>query len=411
MPFMKTIAPVAAGGLAIFLALPLASQAAPSSFLPENTSSQDVTSSQESRDSRTPLAISLSPKSSVAETQKFWQKTANMNKPWQGGDATYTIPLADGRVLWLWGDSFRGDRRPNGSLAEGWGMVRNSVAVGLPNASTWAFAHNMSKEFFPNTKKDKVWYWPLYGASGGLTVRNKERGQWVWIFAHEVTYDISRNASGFNFMGSGNAIYRVWVPQRGLPKMWSKRMVPFPEAGTEIGILWGAGLEKVGNTVYIYGTRRVHEPLTFGRELFLARTSFGSVGDTRKWEFWNGSRWSSRVNDAAVIHPGVGGVSTTLSADYINGVWTLVTKKDEFLGTDVVALTSPNPWGPFTEKVLFTSPSTEKLYTYQASAHPELTSPPGTMVVTINRNPADFAEAIRKPQLYRPLFRVVNIPR
>ncbi|MBK8566787.1 MAG: DUF5005 domain-containing protein [Saprospiraceae bacterium] len=47
---------------------------------------------------------------------------------WTGGDATYSIPLPDGRNLWLFGDSFIGTVNANRSRPGG-GLLRNAFVV------------------------------------------------------------------------------------------------------------------------------------------------------------------------------------------------------------------------------------------------------------------------------------------
>jgi hypothetical protein len=60
---------------------------------------------------------------------------------WLGGDAAYSIALDQGRVLWLFGDSFV--TRAAGATRKDAVMVRNSVGVQTgsdPTTATFSFA-------------------------------------------------------------------------------------------------------------------------------------------------------------------------------------------------------------------------------------------------------------------------------
>jgi len=54
---------------------------------------------------------------------------------WWGADAAYSIPLPDGRSIWIFGDTLYGDRR----VVEGNEprMVRNSIGISTCDSPDW----------------------------------------------------------------------------------------------------------------------------------------------------------------------------------------------------------------------------------------------------------------------------------
>ena len=103
-----------------------------------------------------------------------------------------------------------------------------------------------------------------------------------------------------------------------------------------------------GGWVYLYGTARPKAKGIFGFSLRVART--------RRRRPARATRSGSTGTDAPgrapprrreVLIPSDGGVSQTLSVFHRGDRWYAVSKRDEFLGTDLVVWTAPSPTGPF----------------------------------------------------------------
>lgn len=86
---------------------------------------------------------------------------------WLGGDAGYSIALAPGKSLWLFGDSFVGK---SGATRIGSRFVRNAIAISTCNEQNgwqinyyWGgYGTSVPRSFFESNTK-KYWYWPLDG--------------------------------------------------------------------------------------------------------------------------------------------------------------------------------------------------------------------------------------------------------
>ena len=90
-----------------------------------------------------------------------------------------------------------------------------------------------------------------------------------------------------------------------------------------------------------------------------------------------------------------------------------MSKRDGYLGSDVVIRSAPSPTGPVTAgEVVATRPSHPEAGTlaYAALAHPALFPEPGTIVLSVSRNSSDTDAVSADPTLYRPEFFRVPLP-
>jgi hypothetical protein len=114
-----------------------------------------------------------------------------------------------------------------------------------------------------------------------------------------------------------------------------------------------------------------------------------------------------------VLVPAVGGVSQTLSVFERDGRWYAVSKRDEFLGTDLVIWSSPRPTGPFTAAppvAQIPSDATQGRLRYMPLAHPDLLPQDGSVIVSYSQNETDVTKVGDDPFLYRPRFLRVPLP-
>lgn len=178
---------------------------------------------------------------------------------WVSGDGSYPVPLPDGNVAWLFGDSTI--RRADGTDA----IVHNAIVVqdrrgGLRTLAggTAAQPADLIPAVQPGT-----WLWP---ASGFV-----EHGR-LMVFAEE----LARPASG----GDGfQATDRRYLVPFQLPDL-TRAM---PRAVYEGPVAWGHAVLVSGGDVYVYGNlqRDGWTNLTY-----LARFRLGQSAGY--WRFWNG---------------------------------------------------------------------------------------------------------------------------
>lgn len=318
-----------------------------------------------------------------------------------GGDVGASAELTDGRQLFAFGDTLRG--RSYSSTR----YVRNSMLVFGPGCA--GVVQRRDRGAVIPDRGDGVGYWPM-------SVVRTGRGHGVDLVT--VTAQRVRSTGGgglFGFENLGPAVAQFTVRDGGVPVLQWVRDIGADSPDTRRPT-WGAATTRVGNTLYLYGTANPGDG-TVGWSLSVARTSVSTVTDPSTWRYWDGSAWQRDPARAAVLIPAHGGVSQTLSVFRQGGTWYALSKRGDFLGTDLVAWTAPAPTGPFTAgPVLARIPSTSTSghdadLRYLPLAHPELLPETGTVVVSVSRNTTDGAAIEENPTLYRPEFLRVALPR
>jgi hypothetical protein len=85
-----------------------------------------------------------------------------------------------------------------------------------------------------------------------------------------------------------------------------------------------------------------------------------------------------------------------------DGRWVVVTKAQEFLDPEVVALSSADPWGPWTTTLLFAAPSTDDVLRYSPAV--VASSERGRLVVVVSRTSPSLALLHERAELSYPTF-------
>jgi hypothetical protein len=316
---------------------------------------------------------------------------AKNDATWAGGDQAATVPLPDGRVLWLFGDTIRGIRRPDGSRSPGSAFVHNSVLVQTRGCLV---AVPAAAEVIPNPRAGE-WYWPLDGVL---------QGDRLVVFSARVRR-IGPGTTDFTTVGVDAAVFSL---RSGLPVL--ERMARTPSSRTpERGDQYGKAVVPVGGWLYVYGSRGV--PGTFGRAVTVARVRPGALLDPRAWRYWSGSGWSARTSAArAVVPAGPHGWSSAFSVFRgADGRLHGLSKEEDVFGRWVVTGTAASATGPFTRRVVLDAPSRHAgALLYNALAHPRLPMAEGLLLVSVCRNSADLGQVWADAQLYRPQFAAVR---
>jgi hypothetical protein len=302
---------------------------------------------------------------------------------WSGGDGASSTRLPDGRLLWVFGDSFAGAVRADGSRAAGTRLARNAVVVTEGGCLT---SLAPGSDALPGA--DGTWLWPTHA----VVVDGADPAR-VVVLAQRVGRDPS-DALGFERRGTALAVLEV--PWGAMPELVS--ITDLPGSAT----LWGAGLAVDGATTWIYGTRA--STSAAGRDLLLARAPTATLDRVETWRYRTEHGWSARASHAAVVLPG--SVSTVPSARASHGRTLIVTKPGEFLDPRVVALTAPTPWGPWSSRVLLEDPSTAARLAYSPALVDVL--PGRDDVVLVNHTSTDLSALQAQGHLADPGFHDVG---
>ncbi|MGK5683331.1 fibronectin type III domain-containing protein [Actinoplanes sp. URMC 104] len=321
---------------------------------------------------------------SAAELTALWQRYGDTSGAWLGADRTASVPLPDGRRLWLFSDTFLGRPDPDGARPRSASLVHNSAVV--QDGDRLTTVHGGS----PNRPESLV--------------ANDTDAQFHWIGDAAVRGDeVQVLVNRYRSTGPGpldHALAGTELTTLSLPALAPGRLRPLP-LGDKVS--WGSEVMADGGHTYVYGTEAAGQ-MKFAH---LARVRGDDLGQA--WEFWTGKGWSNRVDDSARLLSGVG---TTFGVRRVADRYVLVTHENNLLfSSDFVAYTAASPTGPFEgPHYLFRAPETEAGHVvYDADLHLDLTGP-GALLVSYNVNDLDEAVAYADASIYRPRFFEVPWP-
>jgi hypothetical protein len=319
-----------------------------------------------------------------------WQRLfSGQSGAWSGADGATSVRLPDGRLLWLFGDTFVGGVGRDGVRADDTRIVRNSVIV----------TEGTCVRPLPTTTdalrgRRGTWLWPSHAVVTSAARRGGTST--VVVFAQRMR----RTGDGtWDFARVGTAAVTFSVPWHGTPVV--RRTTDLPDHG----VGWGASLVRDGATTWVYGSLAV--PGEFGRALMLARAPTASVTDVRTWSYRTAGGWSSSWRAAVPVRSAHDGVSTVPSVARVGGLYVVVTKAHEFLDPQVVALSAPMPWGPWTEQPLFAAASSTRVLRYSPALVASSTG--RRLVVVVSRTSTSLALLHGDATIAYPTFADVTL--
>ncbi|WP_327660698.1 MULTISPECIES: DUF4185 domain-containing protein [unclassified Streptomyces] len=330
---------------------------------------------------------------------------------WTGGDGTHSVRLPDGRLLWLFSDTYLGavNRPPNpAGQSHPWRtadapFVRNSAVV---TDRSGRLDRTLAAPLFPDTAAGE-WRWPVAARveeSGGEKVVRVL----LWTRAK----------------GTGPYVY-------GVPNATEVATLSLPDLRLE-GITQVLDQRQIGDPArrVLYGTTAVdHQGWTyvFGADdgekavhrAYVARVPVGRFSSPEAWRYWDGERWGTRA--APVLGDGKQrGVGTAFTVVRDADTYVLFTTAAGAEGlTKVTSYWACSPTGPWHGPAkAFTPPlprdardgaTPSRTAAYNPQAHPAL-SGGGRLVLSYDVNWLDAAPAAaqaelsRNVSLYRPRF-------
>lgn len=314
----------------------------------------------------------------------------------RGADVGADVALQDGRSLWVFGDTLRS------ADVVGPRMVRNSMILfgdGCERVVTGADGGAVIPD-----RADGVGYWPM---SIGKVARDGY--DLVAVMAQRVR----GTDQGGRFENLGPAVAVLRVDAGADPRLLRVTDLG-PDLADRRRPVWGAAAWVAPDGwAYLYGTSNPEEAMVFGFALSVARARPEQIEHVETWQYWDGRAWVDDPTHASVLIPAQGGVSQTLSVFERDGTWYAVSKRDEYLGSDLVVWTAPAPTGPFTAHPPFASIPSDlgrRLYRYMPLAHPDLLPRDGHVVVSVSQGSDDLALLEADPLLYRPRFLEIDLP-
>jgi hypothetical protein len=273
---------------------------------------------------------------------------------WTAGDATISIPLPDGRVIWLFGDSYTvavnmaNNTVPCLFQVRNCFMVQDSVNRSVFKTILDTTMTGVNMTTFKLRPSDTSLFWPGHGYMYNDT---------VYIFLERY------KSSNLNFEG-------CYIAKLTYPDLHQIAILPVQQAGTQHIFGRSVVADTTGNWLYIYGNRVnwiIWEPV-------LARCNISSP--MLPWEYYTGTGWSPDPGQAQKISNDPVCPGFTVFPKY--NKYYLITQENGYLecglGREIWSYESPYPWGPFTGKTLLYTEESKfngaYLLTYNAQAHP-----------------------------------------
>lgn len=326
---------------------------------------------------------------------------------WLGADGALSVPLADDRTLWLFGDTFIATSTTH--VRRESEMVRNTVALQQgkdPRTASMTFhwrqdRHGRPASFFP--ENGERWYWPVHG------VRLDEGPLIVFLYAIA-----PRLGHGLGFATEGYAIAVIDEPDAS-PDAWIPSLVEAPPSALDAV----PATAVVRDDAYIVALA-VRQEGTHAGALVRYPTARLAQGDVCHAEWWAGDErgWiaeSSLGVDGPVFVLDDAGAECSLHWD--DRVDSFVHIASDGFGASTIGLrTAPALTGPWSSPtVVYRPPESDgpRPFVYAAKAHPELVVPIASgLIVTYATNSLELADLLT-PQgassLYWPRFVVVRL--
>lgn len=318
---------------------------------------------------------------------------------WTGSDIAFSLPLLDGRILWLFGDTWIGKIREGRHTDST--MVNNAIGIqqGLDPATA-------RLEFFHGYKDGKpaAFIRPADGigvfwlSHGGI---HTDSG--LYLFLSQIV-DVPGDTSIWGFRAISIVMAKITNPLDD-PNRWQVEQIKLPwaqfgPAGNSKA--FGMPLLREGNVVYLYGLE--HKP--FNRYLLVGRANVASLEDFSTWEFYTNGHWQPDFRKASRLCNHMG---AELSVSYLPRFkrYVMVYTKDG-LSEKILMRFATSPVGPWSAPVtIYRTPEMgwDKTYfCYAAKAHPELSRQDDELIVSYVCNSNDFWKMAADARIYFPKF-------
>ncbi|MCB0836159.1 MAG: DUF5005 domain-containing protein [Bacteroidetes bacterium] len=316
---------------------------------------------------------------------------------WLASDGTLSIPLPDGRNMWLMGDSHIGQNIDSLGKIPCLFNVRSCILIqdslNLSDLKTFydtTGSNAYEKQFVKMPGDSLITYWPSSG-----TVRQDT----VFTFWSR----FQKDPASTNLLFIEMVIAKIKIPEIELVEVVP---IQYPNVYYGLSVVW----DEKDQYYYLYGKKVdfvVFRPL-------LARCTYNNLHGP--WEFYAGNQnWSADPDSAVHI---ANEASAQYTVFFLNDQYHLFFQKNGFLqcglGREMFIYSAAEPWGPFNNPTLVYTMEDQfdGIYpkTYNGQAHPQFIENDELLIsYNINKicpNPCSGNPftARYNPDMYRPQF-------
>lgn len=334
---------------------------------------------------------------------------------WTGGDGTHSVRLPDGRLLWLFSDTYLGQvHAPPNPFGESstWRdtsapLVRNSAVV----MRDGRLERTLATPLFPDPAPNQ-WRWPVAArveprspGSAEQVVRVllwvRTAGQAPWIYGVPTATEVA-------------TLSLPDLRVESVVKVLDQQLVPDPSRR----VLFGTTLVEEGGWTYVFGGDDGQAASRPASHAYVARVPEGRLAEPGAWRYWNGSAWAgAAARPSAVLGDGQRkGVGSAFSVVRVRGTYVLFTMAAGTEGLTTVtsywACSPAGPWHGPTKDFSPALPPGGQVAAYNPQTHPEL-SGGGRLVLSYDVNGLETggaaAQLNRNVSLYRPRFVTLRV--
>ena len=328
---------------------------------------------------------------------------------WWGGDAAYSIPLADGRTVWIFGDTLYGDKRV--VVGKDPRMTHNSIGISTCKNGKWNVEYVIKRspdgapaDFFPPRVKG-TWYWALDG------VRVKDE---LWITLLCIRPSTSSESEALGFETCGADLARV----RGLGSDAQKWQVTnYPLVADGVKAYPSSTTVVEGKHLYLFALYESGK-----RPLLVTRIPLAGLNAPAKnlQYLAKGGKWKPgfKPEDAQEV---MAQGNSEMSIRYHAGrkQWLAVLNEPGLFTDKILLRTAPNLTGPWTDgQVIYRIPDVQKdapgydpdTFCYAGKEHPQFRQA-DSVLVTYACNTQKVAKLTTNLNIYYPKAVRITLPK
>ncbi|GAA3801155.1 DUF5005 domain-containing protein [Streptomyces phyllanthi] len=331
---------------------------------------------------------------------------------WTGGDGTHSVRLPDGRVLWLFSDTYLGQvHAPPNPVGESvaWRdasapMVRNSAVV---MSASGRLLSTLPAPVFADPAPEQ-WRWPVAARVEPRSPGSAERVVRVLLW----TRTAGRSPWIYG-VPTATEVATLSLPDlrlEGVTTVLDQASVTDPAER----VLFGTTAVDAGDWTYVFGGDDAQAASRPVSRAYVARVPRGRLGEPGAWEYWDGERWAVRGRSEPVLGDGRRrGVGSAFTVVRDGRTYVLFTMAAGTRGlTTITSYWSCSPTGPWHGPAKgFSPPLPESgVAAYNPQAHPALSGGGSRLVLSYDVNWLDAnavsaqANLSRNVSLYRPRF-------
>lgn len=338
-------------------------------------------------------------------------------KHWKGSDGAMTVRIGDGKILWLFGDTWIKGLGDGASRT----MINNSVAIeerpvwtkgsriymGMRDTfdrlkildATWTFWYRGTPdkpESMFKPKEEGTYYWPGCGATNSSDK--------LFLILKKIRP--KKNADplfAFDWFGEDLVV----VSNRDVPPSgWTYKTIPISSERHEVQF----GLGCMSDNEYLYSLCYLQETPNAQKKTILARILWADLESAKNWEYFCGSDnakqtpWNADFHAAKNLFPDGG---PEISLFHHNGLGCYVCVYQAPFSNQVIARFSRKVEGPYSAPlVLYDVPPIvlhggKKALVYAGKAHEHL-STEAQIGFTYCANPGGIEDHKANPGIYFP---------